>query len=265
MMPFMGPLSHNPHHLLKLTAFSKSKGTNEQLRELTNIKKEHDKCLARVRDLERSSGSDEDKREIQRLSDAIVSLNATWTDRVKKMEDEHNKRLQEWTANSSNGEWEEKYRELLEKYNNEKSRLNNLRQLQNSSSDNSNEPVDPDLIQQEVDSCMRSKKEIEKQYTKQVRDLMIEISRLKASGGAPRTVAPRGDNLGGSLELDACLASKKDLEDRLLLLTNGDKSNEHLNIYIKKYGVLTPSDFIDTNTIEAVSYTHLTLPTILLV
>jgi len=73
---------------------------------------------------------------------------------------------------------------LLEKYNNEKSRLNNLRQLQNSSSDNSNEPVDPDLIQQEVDSCTRSKKEIEEQYTKQVRDLMIEISRLKASGGA---------------------------------------------------------------------------------
>jgi len=262
MMPFMGPLSHNPHDLFKLTAMSKSRGTDEQLRELSNLKKAHDRCIARVRTLERSNGSEEDKREIQRLHQVISSLNKSWNERVQKIEEQHQKELQEWIASSENGVWEEKYNELLGKYNKEKSRLEELKKLQDDGSNDSNDSEKIQNLEREIDSCTRSKGEIEDKYTKQVRDLMIEISKLSSTGGNPRGGNPGGgnprggnpggDNQGNSGELKACLASKKDLENRLLLLTNGDKSTEHLNIYIRKYGVLTPSDFIDTNTIEGI-------------
>lgn len=261
MFYHMGPMFHSSLDVLKLAALKKSAGYNKDLAEL---RKTYDTCRVRVNALENRGGSEADKTDISTLKGVIGDIERAWREKVREnervnrvrmaaMEEEHKRQLSDpslrggWSPTEDSGPWKDKYEALVIEHNRERARIGRLQSAVAASSD----PEKQNSLREKMASCEASTIRVEETLMRQIRDLTVELAAQRAAASGYR--GSTGNRANEDDRYKSCLAHTAMLEERIKMMAEGNSAMEQISVYIRRYGVLTPSDYIDTSTMDGMN------------
>lgn len=238
----------------KLAALSGYKLLEKKIDELEDT---YATCQRRVVALESQGGSVGNDAEIATLKQAMQDLEAAFQEQKTNMLEKHQNEMKEMMRNHQNElqtcqqtvgewcpdqgcvEWEEKHERLLNQLGQEREKRESIQMSLSDAEGKSHEEVE--RLQKNLQECNKKIESMAASHGAQVRKITERYQKESKSLSEK----------GGSSD-DATNARMADLEMKLSVLTDGDKQGQFLRVYMEKYGQLTPSDFVDKNTIEGI-------------